>query len=196
MGKINEKGISLIILSVTIIVILIIASIAIYYGTETINRANVETIRTNMLLIKAKSSEYCEEANFKLGTAREPQLAEGQLETDEEYINRFSSYIIPGFKYLENKNAETGMKEDEKKPAFTRTDEYTSMTNATYKQFVTKVNSDPDNAQIMGLKGVEHLENYIILFDIIQNKVEIFYTEGVKDKNGNLKYSLTDIEEI
>ena len=54
----KENGITLIALGVTIIVLLIIASIGVYGGKETIKKAQLEEMRTNMLLIKAKSKEY------------------------------------------------------------------------------------------------------------------------------------------
>ena len=65
--KINEKGITLVALVVTIIILLIIAGIALSGGKNTIKRANLESIKTNMLLIKAKALECVEEVNFKLG---------------------------------------------------------------------------------------------------------------------------------
>ena len=54
----KENGITLIALGVTIIVLLIIASIGVYGGKETIKKAQLEEMRTNMLLIQAKSKEY------------------------------------------------------------------------------------------------------------------------------------------
>ena len=63
----KENGITLIALGVTIIVLLIIASIGVYGGKETIKKAQLEEMRTNMLLIQAKSKEYVEEAHFKIG---------------------------------------------------------------------------------------------------------------------------------
>lgn len=193
MEKMNNKGISLIILVITVIVISIIASIAIYYGTETIKKANVETIRTNMLLIKAKANEYCEEANFKLGTSRAPKLEEGQEETDE-FRQKLAQYLEPGIKYLENKNSETGEKEDPKRPAFARDNGHSNIAPSINGQFVTQL--DDSNAQIMGVKGVENIDKYLIRFDIIENKVEIYYLDGVKDDNDMTKYSLTEIEQI
>lgn len=64
----NNRAITLISLIITIIVLLILASITIYFGTESIKKAELENLKTNMLLIRAKAREYCEEANFKLGT--------------------------------------------------------------------------------------------------------------------------------
>lgn len=63
----KNKGVTLVALAITIVVLLIIAGISIYAGKDTIKRANLESLRTNMLLIEAKAKEYVEEANFKIG---------------------------------------------------------------------------------------------------------------------------------
>ena len=61
----NNKGITLIALTITIIILLILASITIYSGKESIKKAQLESLKTNMLLIKAKAKEYVEQASFK-----------------------------------------------------------------------------------------------------------------------------------
>ncbi len=63
----EEKGITLMVLVITAIVLLILAGIGIKYGSDTIKKATLEELRTNMLLIEAKAKEYVEEANFKMG---------------------------------------------------------------------------------------------------------------------------------
>ena len=74
--KVKEnKGITLIALIVTIIILLIIAGIAIYNGKETIKSANLEALRTNMLLIEAKAKGLVEEANFQLGPEKKGDKA-------------------------------------------------------------------------------------------------------------------------
>lgn len=65
--KEENKGITLIALVITITVLLILAGISIYKGKETIQRAELEELKTNMLFIQAKAKEYVEEANFKMG---------------------------------------------------------------------------------------------------------------------------------
>lgn len=84
----NQKGVTLIILVITIIIIAIIAGIAIYGGTESIKKAKLENIKTDMMLIKAKAKEYVEKANFEMGiNASEEKKSEvrnkfyGQQET-------------------------------------------------------------------------------------------------------------------
>ena len=70
--KIKEnKGITLISLIVTIIVLMIIAGITVYNGKDTIKQAKLEGLRTNMLLIQAKAKEYVEEVNFEMGPAKD-----------------------------------------------------------------------------------------------------------------------------
>ena len=61
----NQKGVTLLILVIMIIVMLIIAGITIYSGTEAIQRAGLENLKTNLLLIEAKTKEYVEEVSFK-----------------------------------------------------------------------------------------------------------------------------------
>ncbi len=75
--KINEnKGITLVTLTITVIVLAIIAGITVYTGVDTVKRANLESLRTNMLLIQAKAKEYVEEADFKMGPAKDTSKKE------------------------------------------------------------------------------------------------------------------------
>ena len=65
----NNKGITIIVLVITIIVLLILSGISIKTGNNIIKQSSLENIKTNMLLVKIKAKEYVENANFKLGTA-------------------------------------------------------------------------------------------------------------------------------
>ncbi len=65
--EVNEKGISLVALMVTIIVLSILAGITISGGVNAVKRATLEGLKTNMMLIEAKARECVEEVNFKLG---------------------------------------------------------------------------------------------------------------------------------
>ena len=51
---VNSKGITIIALVLTVIVMLILASITIQYGKKEIDKVNIEDIKTTMLLIKGK----------------------------------------------------------------------------------------------------------------------------------------------
>ena len=67
MIKKEEKGVTLIVLVITIIVLSIIASIGYFNGKEVIQKAKLESLKTNMLLIQAKAKECVENATFKMG---------------------------------------------------------------------------------------------------------------------------------
>lgn len=164
----NNKGITLIVLTITIIVLLILASITVYYGTESIKRAQLESLKTNMLLIKAKAKEYCEEANFKIGT--------GTVPTDQAQL---ANYLKPGIDYLKEKNLTTD-----------GTSTLAEITTTTY-QYVVELTQD--NLNQLGLKDVKTSDSdkYLIGFNISEDKVEVYNTKGF-----NGKKSLTEIEQI
>lgn len=81
----KEKGITLVMLIIVIIVLLIIAGISLSIGKDTIVKANLESVKTNMLLIQAKAKEYVENANFKIGKT-----------TDTATINSIKSQELKG----------------------------------------------------------------------------------------------------
>lgn len=91
----KENAITLISLAITVIVILIISSVATYSGKEIIRKGKLEELRTNMLLIQAKAKEYVEDANFKMGLAPD--------ETRKEEVRE--SVYVDGAK-LEKVNAQ------------------------------------------------------------------------------------------
>ena len=65
MKLINNKGITLIALTITIIVLLIIAGISVYTGSRLIQEAKYEDVKTNMMLVQAEVKKYIEQANFE-----------------------------------------------------------------------------------------------------------------------------------
>lgn len=67
----RNKGITLISLIITIIIMLILAGITLYGSKNLINEAKIEEVKTNMLLIEAKAREYVEEVNFKMGPQKD-----------------------------------------------------------------------------------------------------------------------------
>ncbi len=85
----NEKGVSLIVLTLTVIVLIIISGIVINAGVEEIEDAQQTSIKTNLLLIQAKEEEYVEKANFEIGTG----------EKTEEEKNSIKSQCLKGSEY-------------------------------------------------------------------------------------------------
>lgn len=65
--KNKSEGVTLLALTITIAILLIIAGISVYSGKDTIKKAKLEELKTNMLLIQAKAREYVEDATFKMG---------------------------------------------------------------------------------------------------------------------------------
>ena len=92
----NNKGITLIILIFTIIILLILASITIYSGKESIKKAQLESLKTNMLLIKAKAKEYVEQASFKNGVNKSEisEEAKNELKGKEANASDYSKQNI------------------------------------------------------------------------------------------------------
>ncbi len=92
----NNKGITLIALTITIIILLILASITIYSGKESIKKAQLESLKTNMLLIKAKAKEYVEQASFKNGVNKSEisEEAKNELKGEEANASDYSKQNI------------------------------------------------------------------------------------------------------
>lgn len=67
-GK-KTEGITIVALTITVIVLIILASIGIYTGTEIIKQANLQNINTNMMLIQAKTKTISEQAKFNKDTS-------------------------------------------------------------------------------------------------------------------------------
>lgn len=167
----KNKGITLVALTITIIILLIIAGISISAGGNMIKKANLEALKTNMLLIKTKGKEYVENANFKLG---------------------------PKFDTAEDKQTRIDNAKTELKGTIATSDEVAQIKN---KIGENKVDTDytfyseltMSNLEEMGIKGVqlEDNETYIIRYEIDSMEVEVYNTLGY-----NGKYSLTDIDKI
>ena len=168
----ENKGITMVTLVITIIVLLIIAGIGIYSGTGTIKKAKLEELKTNMLLIQAKAKEYVENANFKLGTKiddaqeteRDDRIGKAKAELKGEEIEKSDISDIIREK-----------EEDEGNDIY-----YYKLTEEQLKEIgLSDVKSSTQNGE------------YIVEYDIKKAQVEIYHTKGY-----NGKYSLTDIEEI
>lgn len=163
----KEQGITLIALSVTIIVLLIIAGISVYSGKDIIKKGKLEELRTNMLLVQVKARETVEQANFKMGpNLDETKKAEVRTEVyeTEAKLKKVSDLgiIVP------------------------------SGANSADCYAVTE-----EALQNWGLNKIELSdgEYYIIEFDDTNAKVEIYNTLGYSN-NGTMVYSLTQIDNI
>ena len=93
----NNKGITLIVLTITIIVLLIIAGITIYTGSNLIQEAKIEDVKTNMLLVQAEMKNFVEQAKFEKKTI-ENILADG-ITLDEVTLRLGEGETIEGETY-------------------------------------------------------------------------------------------------
>ena len=60
-----ENGITIIALIITIILMLILAGVGMHFGSDALDKAKLEDIKTNMISIKTKAKIVAEQYNFK-----------------------------------------------------------------------------------------------------------------------------------
>ena len=169
----NQNGVTLLILVVMIIVMLIIAGITIYSGTGAIKRASLENLKTNLLLIQAKTKEYVEEVSFKMGT--KPDEAK-RTEIRKEVYETEGMLVALSNASGDVQSSATSI----------------GLTSSDVCYYVSR-----DALNNMGLNQVTEGEGdyYLVTFDETNLSVEVYNTEGYND-NGITKYSLTDIDTI
>lgn len=173
----KNKGITLIALTITVIVLLIIAGITLSVGSNMIKKANLEKLKTDMLLIRTKGKEYVENANFKLG----PNVDDAEDKEDK---------ITNAKTELKGKELEQSEKENLQNSHIINTSEDTEF--IFYYDLTT--NGEDNYLEEMGIKGVESDDEngkFIIKYDVKNMTVEVYNTIGYSGK-----YSLTDIDEI
>ena len=167
----KNRGITMVALVITIVVLLIIAGISIGAGNNAIKNSKLENLKTNMLLIEVKAKEQIENAKFRLGTSFDKA-------TEEEKTNRVNTAkseftgdeIVDGDIFNNNTKITTEkIKEDNKN-------------NIYYYKLSTP------NLIDMGLKNVKSDEKngyYIVKYNLKESTIEIYNTEGFDDE-GNL----------
>lgn len=159
----KEQGITLITLTITVIVLIILAGIGIYSGKDTIKKAKLEELQTNLLLIQAKAREYVEEANFKIGiVSNEERPAKTATVRDEIYVQ------AQGLQPASNIPEEI------------------KVTDASACYYLTE-----ETKNKWGLEKMQGEGQYMIEFDEMNVKVEVYNLEGYDGK-----YSLSDIDQV
>lgn len=168
----QNKGITIVALTITIIILLIIAGIVLYNGKDIIQRANLEELRTNMLLIEAKAKGLVEEANFQLG----PNFKNESQEDQATKLAEVRQSIYADENKLGISSSISGV------PSGVPTGDNVYVFTS-------------DTASLWGLDNVygelESGENYLIEFDEENATVEIYNTIGYQGH-----YSLTEIDEL
>jgi Tfp pilus assembly protein PilE len=162
----NEKGITLIVLVITIIVMFIIASITVYQGKEIIIDAKLDTAETNLLTIEAKAKGYAEEIDAMTWNLDEDKK-------EEERDAKFKDYGMTPTTISSNYNINSQIN---KENAYTVTAEALQ------------------NMGLSDL--AEKNEEFIVVYDYDDYKImDVIYTKGVSDNN-NTYYTLSELQEI
>jgi Tfp pilus assembly protein PilE len=175
----NNKGITLVALSITVIVLMILSGITVSTGMSMVKTAKLEELRTNMLLIQAKAKEYVEEANFKLG------ITIDKLEGEEKQ------------KKIDSAKDKEILKVDEEND-ITNNNEFTYITKDETGDYIYYYKLTEDNLNDMGISNVKSNGQdgwYIIKYNIKDANVEVYYSKGFQ-KDGKTYYSLSEIENL
>ncbi len=175
----KNKGITMVALIITIVLLLILAGISIGQGNKVIKASELENLKTNMLLIKVKAKEYVENANFKLGTNFENATDKAtRVENAKAELKGEEITDISTIKGNINISQET-----------------ISNDNANYRYYY-KLSTD--NLTDIGITKVESNEKdgwYIIKYDIKNLGIEIYNTNGFENE-GTKYYSLTELQNV
>ena len=180
----KNRGITMVALVITIVVLLIIAGISIGAGNNAIKNSKLENLKTNMLLIEVKAKEQLENAKFRLGTSFDKA-------TEEEKTNRVNTAKSELSEFTEDEIVDGNIFNNNTKIT-TKKIEEDNKNNIYYYKLSTK------NLIDMGLKNVKSDEKngyYIVKYNLKDSTIEIYNTEGFDDE-GNVVYSLTDIKQV
>lgn len=171
----NQKGITLVVLVITIIVLLILAGITVYTGKGTIKEAKLEALKTNMLLIQTKAREYVENASFDLGVDPNNATDEMKEKAQSELSGADKGALVSEDDSIKDELVAIGISLDDIRNG---------------KVYVLTT----ENLKNMGINDVESNEAegwYVIVYNIDDTSAEIYNTIGY-----NGKYSLSELEEI
>lgn len=162
-----EKGMTTKSVVIVILLLLLIVCISIYGVNNMIKEQESESLKTNMLIIQAKSKEYCENAKTKLGASPTDETRESA----NEYLKEFGSTFYEGLDC------------DISKFNLENTENLYLLTT--------------DSLERMGIEEIQSNEKngyYFVKFDIENETVEVFNTKGFV-KNGITYYSISDIDQ-
>lgn len=148
----KQRGITLITLTITIIVMMIIAGITVYFGLDLIREVKLQDLRTNMLLMQAKGKECVEEVSFQKANV-----------TDENEIQTIKDENLKGTKVEENSEVQNLLQN-------------TGKIQEGYEYYYLTQQDLSD----MGIEelSVEDYGYFILGYNINEIKVEVINTNG------------------
>lgn len=167
----NNKGVTLTSLVITIIVLIIISSITVNISTELIRQANLQDLKTNMLLIQAKAKIYAEEVTFETANL------DSTKEADATKISEIKASKLKGTA-LEN----------------SATSVQTAAQNAGITDRTDFYYLSSENLSEMGI-NIEVPEGAYYLVKYNFEDIEVVFTKGFKYKDVTY-YKLSEINQI
>ena len=178
--KKNDKGITMLSLVVMLVVLMMLATITMYYGNSAMKEAKLQDLKTNMLLIQAAVKGDLEKYHFETSNL-----------SDSEKISKKSQYL----KGIPIENAESDIKV-----------KFDALANNTEIQLKTQIsddyqqvggNLDTNTLSQLGLKDVQSNDEngyYIVAYSMNPNYSNIVEVINTKGYLGN--YSLKRIEAL
>lgn len=183
----NEKGITLIALVITVILLLILGGVSIMGGTNLVNTAKAETIETDMLTIKAKAKEYMENVDSKNWASKDTDAADNESGVStKEGKNR---------KELQDKYQLTLINDENKTNYINYSTWYVNTDDYTYYVLERKAFDKMDLSNIY-----EEGKVYIIRYPLEDGNTEnlemdIIYANGIKYKDITY-YNLSELDKV
>lgn len=164
----RQSGITIVALIITVIIMIMLAGVSVYYASDAIQKGKLEDIKTDMISIKAKAKIVAEEYNFK----DIENLVGTKLDNDVEQTGiQFGTYKIP----------------DELQKIFEAKDE-----NGEAKFDITRLyvwTKEDLKAQSLGAIDIDDEAFYIVYYNLENtNECEVYYSKGFEGK-----YSLSEL---
>ena len=181
--KIKEEknsGVTLLALVITIILLLIIATITIKIGSDQIKNAHLQSYKTNMLLIEAKAKEYVENASHELGIKPEDATQEMKDKSQAELTGEGKGTKVNSSDSISSKLTSIGISSSD-------------IDAGNVYQLST---ADIEKIGINGEKSDEENGYYVLLYNIPEATVKVYNTKGFNAGNAGVKYCLDDIRDI
>lgn len=167
----NNKGVTLVSLVITIIVLIIISGITANLSNDVIKQARLQDLKTNMLLIQAKAKTLAEEVNFETANLDKTK------EEDLTKINEIKGTKLIGT-MLETSSEEVKTAADN-----------AGITDMTNYYYLTA-----ENLSQMGIK-IEVPEGAYYLVKYSFEDTEVVYTKGYKHEEQTY-YKLSELNNI
>lgn len=165
----SNKGVTLALLTISIIVLLIIMAIIVNVSIKLIKEAELEDLKTNMLIIQAKAKVSLEEVHF--------EIANLDKEKDVDKINTIKSQKLLG-EAIDNwgQDIENAASEIEN-----------------YKEYYYLNN---DILSSIGLNN-QSISNgyYLVKYDLDNLTVEVANTNGYSE-DGHIYYTLSELNNL